>query len=363
MIFPRGEARHQNLSTAYTNLPALISTLKLEGFSGMIEAEFHDQSGTIFIKTGEVINAEIKNKDGTERTIGQEALELILSLSNQKDGILHVYKFLSEQVAIVAKNLQYEMIYQGLSTDFARMDRLLVKLKEDGHNGFMEILTKENRPLGVLFLEGGEPVEMFITPESGPSIFGRKSIPTLVESANKQGLIFNVYRTHGEVQKKVSKGTCEEVLKEEGLVKKESKEIDEVISILQDLFFYLEKVTEDLTHKREIFLRAFKRSLIERSEEFPFLDPFAGEFEYRDGVIRFNGDVELEEFWNGVIQSLQTTISRLEEEFPKNKTLPRKLREEIDYYLEAHQEALKRCNPSLKGGLYESGRDISKNLI
>ncbi len=350
MIFPRGEIRHQNLSTAYTNLSALISALKLEGFSGMIEVEFPAHSGAIFMRAGEVINAEIKSKDGTKRTIGQEAFEMLLRFSNQKDGNLHVYQFLPEQVAMIAKNLQYEMVFQGLSTDFTRMDRLLVKLKEEGHNGFMEILTKENRPLGVLFLEGGEPVEMFITPESGPSIFGRKSIPTLVESANKQGLIFNVYRTPGEIQKRVSKEISQEVpgelpqevFKEEGLVRKGRKDLEELISIIQDLLLNLEKITDNLTHRKGTFLRAFKRSLIERSGEYPFLDPFAGEFEYREGMARFSGDVELKKFWEGILQSLQTTLFSLGEEFPKNKGLQTKWREEIDTTLEPHQEILKR---------------------
>ncbi len=354
MIFPRGEVRHQNLLTAFTNLSALISTLNLEGFSGMVEAEFPNQSGAIFIRTGEVINAEVKNKDGTKRTTGQEALEMLLSLSTQKDGILQVYQFQPEQVAIVAKNLQYEMVFQGLSTDFTRMDRLLIKLKEEGHHGFIEILTKENRPLGVLFLEEGEPIELFITPESGPSIFGRKSIPTLVESANKQGLIFNVYKTPGEVSpivskeipnelpKEPTKDAPKEVLKEERLIRKGGKDLEEVISILQDLLFNLEKIADSLIHKGGTFRRAFKKSLVERAEEFPFLDPFGGEFEYREGEIRFTGEVELREFWKGVIQTLQTTLSRLEEEFPKNKMLPTKLREELDTRLESFREALKR---------------------
>ncbi len=350
MIFPRGEIRHQNLSTAYTNLSALISTLKLEGFSGMVEVEFPTRSGAIFMRTGEIINAEIKSKDGTKRTLGQEAFERLLSLSNQKDGTLHVYQFLPDQVTLVAKNLQYEIVFQGLSTDFTRMDRLLIKLKEEGHNGFMEILTKENRPLGVLFLERGEPIEMFITPERGPSIFGRKSIPTLVENANKQGLIFNVYRIPGEIQKKVLEGISKEVpqeppkegLKEEGLARKERKDLEEVLSLLQDLLLNLERLTDGLTHRRGAFLRAFKKSLIERSEEFPFLDPFAGEFEYREGMVRFSGEVELKKFWEGIVQSLQTTLFRLEEEFPKNKRLSATLKKGIDTTQESHQEILKR---------------------
>ena len=60
MIFPRGEVLHRNLSTAYTDFPALLSTLKTGDFSGIIEIEFPENKGVIFIDSGEIINAEAK---------------------------------------------------------------------------------------------------------------------------------------------------------------------------------------------------------------------------------------------------------------------------------------------------------------
>jgi hypothetical protein len=46
MIFPKGKVRHQDLMTSYTDLPALLSTLKSEGFSGTIEIEFPENKGS-----------------------------------------------------------------------------------------------------------------------------------------------------------------------------------------------------------------------------------------------------------------------------------------------------------------------------
>ncbi|MGZ3604875.1 MAG: hypothetical protein ACXU9P_07955, partial [Thermodesulfobacteriota bacterium] len=63
------------------------------------------------------------------------------------------------------------------------------------------------------FLEGGEPVEMFTTPESGPSVFGRKSIPIFVETAIKQGAIFDVYKSKGKILKKEKRGPTKKRLK------------------------------------------------------------------------------------------------------------------------------------------------------
>jgi hypothetical protein len=53
MIFPRGEVVHRNLSTAYRDFPALLSTLKTGDFSGIIEIEFPENKGVIFVDSGE----------------------------------------------------------------------------------------------------------------------------------------------------------------------------------------------------------------------------------------------------------------------------------------------------------------------
>ena len=88
--------------------------------------------------------------------------------------------------------------------------------------------------------------------------------------------------------------------------------------------------------------KIFKESLVERSEEFVFLDPFASEFEFREGTIQFTGEVEAKDFTKGIVESLVTTLSHLEKELPKEKMLPLKLKAGIESSLEQHNEALKR---------------------
>ena len=206
MILPRGEVVHRNLSTAYTDFPALLSTLKTGDFSGIIEIEFPENNGVIFVDAGEIINAEVKMKGNSKRIIDQEAVQTLLDLSNQKDGVINIGRLSPKQVAIVASNLQHEVLFKGLSTDFTRLDKLLLRLRGEKHHGFVEVMTKEHQIMGVLFLDGGEPVEMFTTPESGPSVFGRKSIPLFVENAIKQGAIFDVFKSQGKIFEEGSEG-------------------------------------------------------------------------------------------------------------------------------------------------------------
>ncbi len=343
MIFPRGEAVHKNLSTAYTDLSALLATLKLEGFSGTIEIDFPLIRGILFIDSGEIINGEVKVEDDPKRIIGQEALQVLLDFSKQKEGVLSIYRLLPEQVVVVANNLSHEVLYKGLSTHFIRLEQLLLKLREGKFVGSIEVMTKEYHPMGVLYLEKGEPVEMFVTPKSGPSVFGRMSIPTFIENAAKHGAIFDVYGR----QEKVSEE--EKIIKEEGtLIRNEGEgatekggDFKEILLLFERFLSNMERLIDILSLKGT-FLRIFKKALIEKSVEFGFLDPFAGEFDYRDGSIRFSGEVEEKEFVKGLVECLRLALSYIDKEWPKEKLISLKLKAAIESFLEHHRESLKR---------------------
>ncbi|RPJ10101.1 MAG: hypothetical protein EHM36_03525 [Deltaproteobacteria bacterium] len=232
-------------------------------------------------------------------------------------------------MVILASNLQHEIVFKGLSTDFTRLDRLLLKLKEEKHTGFIEVFSKNQKPMGVLFLQEGDPAEMYTIADSGPSVFGRKSIPALVESAIKEGAVFDVYRSQ---EKKPSP---------QPLPLEKGESLKEVIQIFEAVLLRAEKLVDEASHKGT-FRRVFKRSLIDQSERYPFLDPFGGEFDYRDGIIQFTGEAKGRDFTQGLGECLQTTLSYIEEELQKNKMLPLKLRAEIESSLEPYRDAIKR---------------------
>jgi len=348
MILPKGKVKHQDLMTSYTDLPALLSTLKAEGFSGTIEIEFPENKGVIFIDSGEVVNAEAEGAGDSKRMIGPEAVQYLLTLSNQKDGVLNIYQLLPEQVVIVASNLHHEILFKELSTDFTRFDRLLLKLREEKHHGFIEVFIKNHEATGVLFLQEGEPAEMFTTSKSGPSVFGRKSIPTFVENAVKEGAILNVYRTLDKISKKEMKEEGKEEIREE--TKEETKEetilkgredLRELILIFQEVLSKVENSVDGISQKGK-FLGTFKKSLLEQSDQYPFLDPFSNEFEYREGKIQFTGDVIDKGLAQGIIECLRATLLQLAKELPKTKILFLKLRTQIEASLKPYQETVKR---------------------
>jgi hypothetical protein len=346
MFFPRGEVVHKNLSTAYTDLPALLSTLKSEGFSGALEVEFPEHQGALFIRSGEVINAEASMGGDSKRTIGPDAIRALLALSHQKDGVISLYHLAPDRVTLIANSLQQEILFKGLSTDFTRLDRLLVKLREDKHDGFVEVLSKGHQVLGVLYLTEGEPVEVFInSTESDPSMTGKKSIPVFIENAIRQGALFNVYRTLSKTPRVKEEPTRkrEELLmpKEEPPKVRGPEGARELIPVFQEILSKTERLVDGVT-KRGTFLNTFKQSLVEHAEAFDFLDPFAGEFDYRDGIIRFVGEAKEKDFARGLVESVHTALTHLEGRIPKDRMFPVRLRAEIESALERHRGVLKR---------------------
>jgi hypothetical protein len=189
---------------------------------------------------------------------------------------------------------------------------------------------------------------MFTLPESGPSVFGRKSIPAFLENVGKQaGAVLNVYKSRSKIPRK-EKAIPESKPVLESKPGLESKPLargreglKEIIPILQEILSNAEKLV-DAASRNGTFIGTFKKCLIEKAETFSFLDPFAGEFEYQDGVIQFSGEVGEKEFTKGIMECLNTTVFLLEKELPKNKMLSSKLGGEIKSSLELHRDTLKR---------------------
>ncbi len=345
MIFPRGEAVHKNLSTAYTDLVALIDTMSLEGFCGTIEMDFPEGRGFLLIDSGEIVNGEVQAKEDSRSIIGKEAVKTLFAFSKKKDGVLSIYRLPPEQVALIANNLNQPLLFKDLSTDFVRFDQFLVTLKEEKLTGYIEVATKEHRPMGILFLEEGEPVEMFTTPKTGSSVFGRMSIPVFIENTTQHGAFFSVYGKKSEPR---LVGEVELEQKETGLAggngaepMERDERFEELLLLFQEFLSSSEKIVDSLS-SGGTFKKAFKKALIEKSEEFGFLDPFAGEFEYGNGTIHFTGEAGKDDISKGLVESFRSAMFRLEEELPKERMVSLKLKAGIESFMENRRATLKR---------------------
>ncbi|NIS61853.1 MAG: hypothetical protein GTO13_14485 [Proteobacteria bacterium] len=335
MIFPKGEVIHKNLSTSYTNLNGLLLSLKSEDFSGYIKIGFLDYEAFLFMDSGDVINAI--EQMGDRKRIGQRAITNIISKAKEQDGVISVYQLSPEMVTVLASTLKREILYKDLSTDFTSLQRLIDKLGDARHTGYIEIALKNGKGTGVIFFQEGEPIETILTRKDGHLISGRNLLGRILEDAQGAGVVFHVYRADFPT----SSENVAEII--------EGGDLQDLLKVLQDTISTMETVVDGLI-KKGTFSSELKKALVEKSNEYPFLDPFDAEFKYEDGKIVFTGNTDVHELTKGLGECLGLTIEALSNKFSKKKILDQ-LKKELDQIRVDFRREIKKFN--LEGALPE----------
>jgi hypothetical protein len=338
MIFPKGEIVHKNLSTSYTNLNGLLLSLKSEGFSGYVKIGFLDYEAVLFMDSGDVINAV--EQIGDRKRFGQRAISNIISKAKEQDGMINVYQLSPEMVTVLASTVKREILYKDLSTDFTSLQRLLGKLGEERHTGYIEIALRSGKGSGVIFFQEGEPIETILTENDGDLVSGTNLLNRVLEEAQGAGAVFNVYSA--------DLAASSDQMGEVG----EGGDLGDLLRVLGDTMSAIETVVDGLLTKG-VFGSELRRVLVKKSNEYPFLDPFAAEFRYKDGKIVFTGNTDIRELTRGLGECLGLTIQALSHQFSRKGILGQIKREldqiKADFGKEIKQFSLEATMPEIFG--------------
>lgn len=362
MIYPKGEILHQNLSTEYTDVPQLLSTLKANDFSGVVDIEIAGVKSAFFVVSGQVINAAIGVESDPPAMVGEEAIEELLNLASQSKGILNVYQVPALELEFATSTLiQSELLFKNLNTDFVRMDLFIKKHADEKLTGYIEIFSKKNQRIGTLSLRDGEIAGLQVLSESGPPcFFEREGVSPLLEEIMRHGAIFSVYRNlstptqiKSGTEKKAKAAKTEEPafevekapvieFKTEPVPKKAESRVEKskadngagqdrntFLLNLQDVLFKMERFIDSVSEKGS-FQRVFKAACIEKSDLCHFLDPFEGQFEHHAKKIRIDDRVETERFAMAIADCLNYTLSNIQKELSDDLVLPAELKGETE---------------------------------
>jgi hypothetical protein len=122
----------------------------------------------------------------------------------------------------------------------------------------------------------------------------------------------------------------------------EGGDLQDLLKVLQDTISTMETVVDGLI-KKGTFGSELKRALVEKSNEYPFLDPFAAEFTYEDGKIVFTGNTNVQELTRGLGECLGLTIEALSNKFSKRKILDH-VKGELDQIRVDFRKEIKKFN-------------------
>jgi len=296
MILPKGRAEYENLNTSFVDFSGLTQDLKANGFTGYVETSFWEYQGVLFVDNGTIVNGV--EETGGKKSTGQQAVSGIMRQAEEKNGSVSVYSLTAEMVTMLASMLKSEVVHKDLNTDFSDLGQLLTKLQSEGRTGYVEIVLKGGRGTALILMRSGEVVESMLS--SGSEVLsGTQALPHIMETASSVGAVFNVYRT-----------AIEEAFENTGEILV-GLELPQLLGVWQDVVATVERIADGRAGEGS-FLKAFKDSLIDNAEEYPFLDPFAGEFDYREGLITYTGPTS-GEFSQALGKSLSATVDRMAE--------------------------------------------------
>jgi hypothetical protein len=200
MFIPRGKAVHENLSTSYVVLDALVDELCESGFSGIVEISLRDADAHIIIDHGKVVVAVERLADSNNYS--PTTVAKLSAMVRSERGSLSVYRHSAGVTDALAGRFLAEPLYLGLSTDFADLNKMISKLlRESDRQWFIEVDTTSGS-LAMIHIRGNrcriiEPDESDSEDDTGdldPS--SNRSLRRLLDEAGASGGIFDVYFKH-----------------------------------------------------------------------------------------------------------------------------------------------------------------------
>jgi len=328
MIFPQRDAVYQNLNTSFTNFGELLVDLKENGFTGVVQVSFWEYDGVLLLDNGNIVNAS-QNVEGTTLT-GKDAVGSVTEKAKEKDGSVSVYVQTGEMITMLASMVKSKVVFENLSTDFTSLEALIGKLEGQDHTGYIEVNFEGNQRKGYIFMLAGRVIDALLRSTS-EEVSGVQVVNRVLDLITASGATFSVFES-----------AVEEALSESEVIKI-SYNLPQLLETWGAVIHAVESSADKNLGAGE-FLNSFKDNLIANAEQFPFLDPFAAKFHYKDGQVTFSGEVR-KDFSRGIGKCLWETVEGLAERAALNgEDLFGPIRTSLEEVQQNYQDHLNKFN-------------------
>jgi hypothetical protein len=370
MFIPRGTVIHDNLATSYLLVEALVADLCEDCFSGVVEVALRESDGFIVISKGSA-EAVVERRRDDERDTANTAYDrsTVSKLAEQarlERGRVAIRAYSAETAEAVAGRINAQSLYARLSTEFTDLETMLTKLaREADREWFVEINTNADisalihvRDCGFhvvasrqdrehewgalemaddsarkkLFFEckkaAGTFDVYFREPLSPDAAVAEQEGEVLVPDSNKMPAPAAAVQASSEshIAPSLSDATpqiaaatlTEEVANELALGSEEFPVTndDETMTELKRLMGEIAGTIEgsaQAVDRHDGFAMCLRAGQLKIADRYPFLDPFASEFEYLAGEIVFVGHATAEQFVAGLTEALALAVEALAE--------------------------------------------------
>ena len=319
VVIPRQQPVLENLNIYYLNVRKLLEHFQGEIGAGGVHFKSHAAEGVIFFDQNELLGGFLKEKE--IEISGYQAVERLLEAGDDYNFSVHIYEISPEEVYYWASIPTAEQIYKDLSTEFTDLEGLVKKMGSEKLTGYIDVSIGDGNETGLIFLVNGKIMGGSYSWGNGSPSPSKKHKDLLIQKTKELGGSFNVCRIPL---------TNSERHREPELV--EPKNLASAIEILEELLGIFEKVVRLKRKKRTDFQKLLKQKLVEHADQYAFLDPFAGEFEYTQNKIMFSGQTSDQDLVLGVFEVVKEMARELD--------LQSILVENLDSWLDKYAEEL-----------------------
>lgn len=299
IIIPKEKPVIENLNSYYLDIQKLFEHFQGELGSGAVHFKSPSSEGIIFFDKDDILEGIFQDRDG-ERG-GSAAIEHLINLAAQNSFLISVYKIDPDKVYFWVNMRGAKRIYQDLSTEFTDLEGLIKKMASEKLTGYIVVSINNDRDGGLIFFNNGEIIGGSYSWSKGQLNGTKESQKLLIEKTKESGGVFHVSRISS------SNGESESQTNE--IIAKTSS--SNLIHALEDLLGIFEKTLSSNKKTKMDFHTLLKKKFMEKADKYAFLDPFAGEFEYADHKIKFQGDASDEDLVNGIMESVEDLAGEL----------------------------------------------------
>jgi len=370
MFIPRGTIIQENLATSYVLVEALVADLCEGGFSGVVEVVLREIDGFVVIVNGSVA-AVVEERSDDERDTASTAYNRstvpeLAERARLERGRVAIRAYSPETAEAVAGRINAQSLYARLSTEFTDLETMLAKLAHEAdREWFVEINTdadigalihihdrcfhviasrreRENEWNALELADDAERKRLlfeckkaagtfdvyFKDPLSPGASLPAQEAKALVPDSNKMtapaAAVQPIAESH--IALSLSDATTDSAAatltedvasglslgSEEFPLASDDETMTELKRLMGEIAGTIEGSAQAVD-RHDRFAMCLRAGQLKIAERYPFLDPFASEFEYLAGEIVFVGHATSEQFVAGLTEALELAVESLAE--------------------------------------------------
>ena len=298
VVIPKEKPVIQNLNSYYLDIKKLCEHYQGEIGSGGIHFRSPSTEGLILFDKDDILNAYYH--DGSEEYLGDNAVESLIEFAIESNFIVTIHGIESQHIYFWANIPNAETIYQDLSTEFTDLEGLIKKMESEKLTGYIDVSIGQGDEGGILFFNNGVSMGGSYSWGSGDSQEDKNNQVLLIGKTKENGGVFQVNRIP-LVSQSISAQSKESA----------TDKATDLIQIMEEYLKHFEAVVNSHVKNVNNFSAMLKKKFVEKAEKYPFLDPFAAEFEFINQKIRFDSDASDQELGSGLLESINELADEL----------------------------------------------------